>query len=209
MTRLNGGAVRRASALCAGVLRDRVDKAWDVPVPGLVLTVADVAAHVAQVCLWYAVDLASGPTETSVVDVSTAPEAPSAQLLGSVEAHASLLAAVIDDPSGGGDQRRGFHPFGTADPAGFAAMACDELLVHGDDVARAFGVEFEPPDDLCRAVLDRLFPWIDGSTPAWPTLRWANGRAALGDTPPPSRWVWHAAPLDEWDGRRPDRWQVS
>ncbi|MGH1506505.1 MAG: hypothetical protein ACRBI6_23345, partial [Acidimicrobiales bacterium] len=144
-----------------------------------------MAAHVAQVCLWYAIDLATGPTETSVVSLSTDPDAPPADVLRSLEAHAALLAAVIDDPTGDGPERRGFHPFGTADPAGFSAMACDELLVHGDDMARAFGVDVEPPDDLCRAVLERLFPWVDSSTPAWPTLRWANGRAALGDTPPP------------------------
>jgi hypothetical protein len=38
-------------------------------------------------------------------------------------------------------------------------MACDEFLVHTDDVARGLGVPFAPPRALVRATLERLFPW--------------------------------------------------
>lgn len=97
---------------------------------------------------------------------------------------------------------RGFHPMGAADASGFAAMACDELLIHTDDAARGLGATFAPPDDLVEPVLRRLFPWVSPVTEPWPQLRWANGRIALGDRDrlDGSTWAWHCAPLADWDG---------
>jgi hypothetical protein len=86
--------------------------------------------------------------------------------------------------------------------SGFAAMACDELLVHTDDAARGLGVPFTPPDGLVLATLTRLFPWAPGTDP-WPALLWCNGRVALPGLPRQSRWAWHCAPLEEWDGLNP------
>ena len=45
------------------------------------------------------------------------------------------------------------------DAEGFAAMHCDEVLVHGYDIARGLGVAFTLPPDLARHLRDRLFPW--------------------------------------------------
>lgn len=98
---------------------------------------------------------------------------------------------------------RGFHPFGTADPSGFAAMACDELLVHTDDAARGLGLAFEPDPTRCERTLRRLFPWAPDDVDPWTALRWANGRLALPGRPRLERWRWHCAPLEEWDGRSP------
>ena len=91
---------------------------------------------------------------------------------------------------------------GQADASGFAAMACDELLVHSNDAARGLGVPFVPPDGLVRATLARLFPWAPGTDP-WPAPLWCNGRIALPGHPRQDRWAWHCAPLEEWDGRNP------
>lgn len=89
---------------------------------------------------------------------------------------------------------------GTADPSGFAAMACDEMLIHTHDAAGGLGLVFNPTLDLPIAVLRRLFPWVAYDNDAWEKLQWANGRTAFGDLPRLSDWAWHCAPLDEWDG---------
>jgi hypothetical protein len=95
---------------------------------------------------------------------------------------------------------RGFHPAGAADPSGFAAMACDELLIHTDDAARGLGLTFTPDQELAGRVLARLFPWHEPGADPWQTLRWANGRTELPERPSQHRWMWHCAPLADWDG---------
>ena len=84
-------------------------------------------------------------------------------------------------------------------------MACDELLVHGDDAARGLGVSFEPDRVLAAAVLDRLFPWhrLRPDDDPWRVLLWANGRADLAGRERQIHWRWHCAPLVEWDGAPP------
>jgi hypothetical protein len=74
------------------------------------------------------------------------------------------------------------------------------VLVHGADLAAGLGVDFEPPAEVCEHVVRRLFPWAPADAPSWAALRWANGRAPLGDRLPERKWLWHCAPLDEWDG---------
>jgi hypothetical protein len=113
---------------------------------------------------------------------------------------ATVLARVIDGSPPGA---RGWHPHGLADASGFAAMACDELLVHTDDSARGLGVPFAPPTPLVRATLERLFPWAPAGADPWPALLWSNGRVALPGHPRQARWRWHCAPLEEWDGVNP------
>lgn len=94
---------------------------------------------------------------------------------------------------------------GMADPSGFAAMACDEMLIHTDDAARGLDVSFDPPHELAEPVLRRLFPWVSEVTDPWQQLRWANGRIELDGRPRLTDWAWHCAPLDEWDGTMPRR----
>ena len=99
--------------------------------------------------------------------------------------------------------RGGFHPFGSPDPSGFAAMACDELLVHGDDAARGLGVSFTPEDRLAADVLARLFPWhaVGPDDDPWQMLLWANGRIELpGSVAPAQVALALCATLSEWDG---------
>lgn len=84
-------------------------------------------------------------------------------------------------------------------------MACDELLVHGDDAARGLELPFTPDGNLAQRVLLRLFPWHtdDGDDDPWPTLLWANGRASLPGRVGRHGWRWHCAPVSEWDGCDP------
>jgi hypothetical protein len=99
-------------------------------------------------------------------------------------------------------EARAFHQAGMADRSGFLAMACDELLIHTDDILRSSGRSFDPPPDLVARVLARLFPWAPTGINPWIALRWANGREEL--PPPQGRlgpdWTWHCAPLNQWDG---------
>jgi hypothetical protein len=78
-----------------------------------------------------------------------------AGLLQAVEACGALLVAMVTTASPGA---RAWHPHGTSDPEGFAAMGVAEILVHGHDAAQGLGVLWEPPADLCARVLSRLFP---------------------------------------------------
>jgi uncharacterized protein (TIGR03083 family) len=121
----------------------------------------------------------------------------SAEGLAAHDAAAALLAAVLRGMS---PAARGYHGQPT-DAEGFAAMHCDEVLVHGYDIALGLGVAFEPPADLVRRVRDRLFPWTPAGDP-WTTLLWCNGRVALPDHARLTDWLWHPAPLSAWDGTR-------
>jgi uncharacterized protein (TIGR03083 family) len=192
--------VRNAAAACTGLLSGGAGRDWSVRAGALDMTVAEVVAHTAQVLHRYAVDLAGGPADLGVLELTVRADRPPATLVAAVRAAAFLLAATIDACD---DDARGFHPDGAADPSGFAAMACDELLLHTDDAARGLGLAFEPDAHLAAHVVRRLFPWAPHDERSWPTLRWANGRAALGARPRLERWQWHCAPLEEWDGSSP------
>jgi hypothetical protein len=93
---------------------------------------------------------------------------------------------------------RAFHPAGIADPEGFAAMGCHEALLHGNDIAQGFGRSLDPPRDVCRRVLARIFPHapadLAGSDP-WTALLWAGGRIELPSHPQLPSWRPHPAPL--------------
>lgn len=116
-----------------------------------------------------------------------------------MKVNASILEHVIRAAPQG---VRAFHSAGMADASGFAAMGCDEILIHTADIAAGFGISFKPPDDLCGRVLARLFPWAPADVGGWDALRWANGRLALPEMgPQDENWRWHCAPLSEWDGQ--------
>lgn len=153
--------------------------------------------HAAETCLWYAIDLAAAGTDLQSVEHRVKTDTSPADVVGTLAAYAEVVAAVIETTP---TTTRGFHPFGMADPSGFAAMACDEMLIHTDDAARGLGLAFHPEPDLAAAVLHRLFPWVTIITDPWEQLRWANGRADFADQQRLSGWAWHCAPLGEWDG---------
>ncbi len=198
MASVTGDDVRAAAALCRGALEPALGRDWTVPVPGLEFTVASVVAHAAEAPLWYSVDLWSGP-QNAAFEVKVLPDAANESLLASLTAAAQALAAGVDTAP---PDTRGFHPFGSPDPSGFAAMACDELLVHGDDAARGLGVVFAADARLAAEVLARLFPWhaVGPGDDPWELLRWANGRIELPGRIRQDVWRWQCAPLSEWDG---------
>jgi uncharacterized protein (TIGR03083 family) len=168
-------------------------------IPNMTWTVAGTVAHIARTALGYAVDAVAGPRELAGVDLEVG-TGTAADLIAAVRAGATLLAAAVDAMPPGA---RGWHPLGLADAGGFAAMGCDEILVHTGDAARGLGVPFDPPPALAERTLRRLFPWAPGSHDPWAALLWANGRGDLPGEQRLDRWRWHCAPLEEWDGLRP------
>jgi hypothetical protein len=59
----------------------------------------------------------------------------------------------------------------------FVAMACEELLVHTYDVACGLGLRYEPPEGLCRLVIEHCYPGeAIINRPVWPFLVWLSGR---------------------------------
>ncbi|TDP97415.1 maleylpyruvate isomerase N-terminal domain-containing protein [Labedaea rhizosphaerae] len=197
---MDGTTLRASLATCTDYLDALPPDAWAADVPFMKQTVSGTVLHIAQCLLWYSVDLSAGPPELPTVELQVKTDVPPADALRTLTTAARLLAAAVDAAT---PDARGWHPAGLADASGFAAMGCDELLVHTGDIGTALGVPFQPPDALAAATLHRLFPWAPEVEP-WPGLLWANDRMDLPDRPRPGRgWVWHCAPLSEWDGQVP------
>ena len=162
-------------------------------------TVTEAVSHTTFALLWYAVDLSAGPSELSVLNMPAKPGATPADLVRAVRSYSRVLESVIEAAP---PDARGWHPAGIADTSGFAAMGCDEMLVHTYDAARGLGVRFDPTPELAERTLRRLFPWAPSDVVPWDGLIWANGRVALPGLKRLTRWRWHCAPLSEWDGKR-------
>jgi hypothetical protein len=159
-------------------------------------------AHMVDCLNWYAANLARRST-SNVESPDMAPSLRPVRLIDALRSAGAILAAAV---TAAAPDDRAWHPFGRADRSGFAAMGCDEVLVHGFDLAAGLGrpgrpLAYDVPAELAGRVVRRLFPWSPTDEDPWATLLWANGRAALGARPPERHWLWHCAPLSEWDGR--------
>jgi hypothetical protein len=172
------------------------DEDWDLPAGPLTWSCRATACHVVDCLNWYAALLARravAPVEVSELDR----QVPLPALFDSMLSAAAVLAASV---TAAAPTERAWHAFGVANRSGFAGMGCDELLVHGSDLAEGLGVPYQPPSALCEVVVRRMFPWTPEGVDPWAGLLWANGRAALQKRPPETDWLWQCAPLSEWDG---------
>jgi hypothetical protein len=192
-----------AAGHARSTLRPLVGADWSARAGELEWTARQALEHLPDTLTWYAAQLATRARGDLPGPRHGDPSLSISELLTVIVTTATVLAEVVvaARPSA-----RAFHMAGNADPEGWAAMGCDELLIHTDDIARGFGAAFEPPAELCERVLRRLFPWAPDGVDPWQGLRWANGRTALdGHERLGADWVWHCAPLDDWDGTIP-RW---
>lgn len=155
VTEVGGDDILLAASICRDFLGPQCLKSWDVPVPSIDGTVARVVAHAAEGPLWYGLDLWSGPADDAAFEVHVKRDAPNAAILVSLMSAALVCAASVDSAPA---TARGFHPAGSPDPSGFAAMACDELIIHTHDAARGLGLAFRADGALAGRVLRRLFP---------------------------------------------------
>ena len=160
---------------------------WSVPAGGLEWTCRQTAAHVADDLFSYASQVLARPTvgylpvEAVVEDRGT-----NAEVLDVVVMCGEMLRLAVDAAPG---EARAWHPYGVADPDGFAAMGVVETLVHGYDIAQGLGVKWLPPDALCAPVLGRLFPAAPPGDPVQVLLH-CTGRLPLGDRPRLVAWTW-------------------
>jgi hypothetical protein len=188
-----------AARVCRETLAPALASDWRVPAGDLEWDCRRTLDHIVDALCLYIAYFASRATGRLEPPRNGNPDASPGELLALVDSAADLLTELARAaPSG----IRAFHPAGQADVSGWIGMACEEILLHTDDIAQGLGIPFHPPDDLAARVLTRLFPWAPTDVGPWAALRWAAGRAAL-----PSRerlgpdWYWHCAPLAEWDGR--------
>ena len=187
-----------AASMCRDSLAPALDRDWSVPAGDLTWDCRRTLDHIGDALALYAVHLATRATARRPPARNGDPDRSPEELLSVVEATAAVLAEVVRATPAG---TRAFHPAGMADPEGFVAMGCEEILIHTADIAQGLGIPFRPPDDLTGRVLGRLFPWAPRDTEPWASLCWASGRIALPDRDRLGPdWYWHCAPLAEWDG---------
>ncbi|NJQ07929.1 maleylpyruvate isomerase N-terminal domain-containing protein [Streptomyces lonarensis] len=180
-----------ALAASARVLRPHAGADWDRRAGSLTWSCRETAAHLAHDLAAYAGQLAGLPGDRYlafdlVVPAATEP----AEVLRVVDACGVLLLAALARSS---PRDRAWH-WGPCDPAGFAAMGTAETLLHTWDITRTLQPAWEPPPELCAAVLHRLFP--DAPTGAGDpaaVLLWCTGRGELPGRPRRTSWAWRAA----------------
>jgi hypothetical protein len=183
----------RAGDFVAGILGPAVGADWSVAAGPLEWDCRRTLDHLPDTLLLYAGHLACRAGRGLPYVRHGEPGISPRRLLGVMTMSVHILAAVaMAAPA----ETLAFHPAGFSDPAGFCAMGCDELLVHGADIAAGLELAFTPPADLVAPVLGRLFPSAPQGSDPWTTLLWANGRVTLpGHERLPAEWTWHAAPL--------------
>jgi len=198
---VTGDDVRTAARWLADHLVRHPATRFDVPAGPVRWSCWTTAEHVVDDLLAYALQLAAlprlayvplvgprGEDEIAHVDRASGTAGLAEALLGGGE----LLATLAETRPPGA---RAFHPYGTSDAGGFAAMGVTEVLVHGHDVVLGLTGEHAPfPTGLAARVLARLFPDVDlrPGEDADLVLLWATGRGELPDRPRRTRWRWDA-----------------
>ncbi|WP_128381136.1 GNAT family N-acetyltransferase [Streptomyces cavernae] len=187
---MGGDQVTEAVAGAVALLRPVAGRDWSVPAGSLEWSVRQTVEHIADDLVKYAGRLAVCARDRRAgFELKVEDETDNEGLLQMVEMTAALLAATVRSAP---PRARAFHPypFGSADRTGFAAMGVAEVLLHTYDAAAGLGLAYEPPGDLCTAVLTRLFPHVRPGADPWQTLLWATGRTALPDRPRLTEWRW-------------------
>ncbi|MGW4519694.1 DinB family protein [Amycolatopsis sp. NPDC004378] len=194
MTQVPADDLDAAAACLAEALNPATSEDW-TSAPGTGdLTAWQTAEHIGDCLLSYAAQLASGRPSGFVPFLATLEKDTSpADALQFARTAAAILAAVVRSSPA---ESRAYHPTGTSDPAGFAAMGCAEVLVHGEDMARGLGVKLNPPPEICTRTLARLFPHLGdvSDLDPWTALLWAMDRRELPNRPSQSGWRWQGEP---------------
>ena len=139
------------------------DRDWSVRAGTLEWDCWHTAEHIGDSLMSYAWQLAVQPTGRYVRAIATAEkDASPAEVLEFAVTGGRVLSCMVRTSRA---HVRAYHPAGMADPEGFAGMGCHEALVHGNDIAHAFGLSLDPPRDVCR----RCWPASSRKPPpTWP-----------------------------------------
>ncbi|MFG3410111.1 hypothetical protein [Streptomyces sp. NPDC048142] len=183
--------VTEATIFSTSVLGKCTDQDWSRTAGELEWSCYDTVSHLSQAIYGYSALLIAQPTDRYIgvrfgVDAGTPPEL----AVEGIQVGGTLLESTLLRSS---PDVRAFHSWGTGDPAGYAAMAVLELLVHSRDIAQGFGLEQPLPDHLCEPTVQRLFPQAPTGFSPSETLLWCTGRIAL-DGPGLERqkqWRWY------------------
>jgi hypothetical protein len=178
-------SVEAAAAVVVGALQPGIDADWSVRAGDLEWSVDRTIAHTMGAPAKYAFYLSSRSTRYVAVRVMPALDATRQERLEAIEGCAAAFAGVAATAPG---DAFGFHVSGMRNADGFLTMACEELLVHTYDITCGLGLPYEPPEELCRLVLEHSHPGQYEQRPVWPLLLWLNGRrhsatAGWGDAP--------------------------
>ncbi|MCC7371439.1 MAG: DinB family protein [Chloroflexi bacterium] len=190
--------VRVAARVCETALLPLSEADWSQPATGLEWTCRWTLEHVTIALDKYSRWLATPTGDPTPPDQLRDPNLSIAQLLALLRLRAGVLDVVVRaaEPTA-----RGFRIWGRPDPEGYVAIACTEIFLHTDDIARSLGATFGPPPGVCQRAVRRLFPWAPTNVEPWAALRWATGRLELpGHDRVGADWAWQGGPLSEWDG---------
>jgi uncharacterized protein (TIGR03083 family) len=162
---------------------------WGVPAGPLDWSCRDTAVHVAHDLMAYAGQVAGAPDGDYLpFDVTVPDGTPPARILDVVAAAARVLRTVL---AAAGPDDRAWH-WGPTDPAGFAALGVNEILLHTWDITQGLRIGWRPPGALSARVLRRLFPEAPDGEPG-DVLLWCTGRIALDGRARRTSWVLTAA----------------
>jgi hypothetical protein len=188
--RVDADDLARAVAVSADALAACRDGDWSRTAGTLTWDCWHTAAHLAEVLVSYAAQLAAEARDGWVaLAAEPDPDASPEVMAEVVVAGGNLLVATVRCTP---DDTRAYHALGVIGAEAFAAMGAAELLLHVDDITTGLGIDFTPPEALCAPVLDRLFPDAPAvSVGAWPALRWVMGRVELPDRASPEGWLYH------------------
>ncbi|MFS8101189.1 hypothetical protein LFM09_29105 [Lentzea alba] len=180
------------SKLLDSTARDCVQVLGELPdfsrrAHGLEWSCRETLDHVVEGLLGYTALVATRAQHrwTSLLG-SLRPGLPIEHCLEGVTTAATLLSHVTAADPGA----RAWHPWGTSDASGFAAMGITELMMHTHDITRAHGVDWRP--ERCAPVVERLFPDAPTHSDPFELLLWCTGRGELPDVPRRVQWQWHA-----------------
>jgi hypothetical protein len=142
--------------------------------------------HVVEGLLGYTALLATRAESrwTSLLG-SLRPGLPLEHCLEGITTTATLLSRTV---AASPPDARAWHPWGTSDAAGFAAMGITELTMHTHDIT---GAQWRPDPEHCAPVVERLFPDAPHHADPVALLLWCTGRSDLPGVPRREKWQWH------------------
>jgi len=165
------------------------DDGWDVPAAGLDWSCRETAAHLLDDLGSYAMQLSGERAHSAryaplVEPMRPRPDGPAFLFWPEESGGTQAICHCLDDVGGllvavvatAPAHRRGWHPYGTSDTTGFAAMGVAEAVLHTYDIVRAHGIDYRPDAAILARVLDRIFPAVARTADPWHDLLAATGR---------------------------------